>query len=103
MAGTLKISVTLSGLSRLCGDQLEGLLEAARIADAVGIHQIAITDHLSGGGIRRIDNRAARFGSVGQCRAAVVRQRTKHCVGEIARFANNVAVGIRTRICCCES
>jgi probable F420-dependent oxidoreductase len=42
----LKISVTLSGLSWLCGDQLEGLLEAARIADAVGIHQIAITDHL---------------------------------------------------------
>jgi probable F420-dependent oxidoreductase len=42
----LKISVTLSGLSRLCGDQLEGLLEVARIADAVGIHQIAITDHL---------------------------------------------------------
>lgn len=46
MAGSLKLSVTLSGLSRLCGSQLEGLLETARVADAVGIHQIGITDHL---------------------------------------------------------
>jgi probable F420-dependent oxidoreductase len=42
----LKLSLTISGLSRLYGPELDGLLETARIADAQGIHQIAVTDHL---------------------------------------------------------
>lgn len=46
MRTTPRISVTVSGLSRLFGGSLDGLLEMARIADSVGIHQIAMTDHL---------------------------------------------------------
>ena len=46
MHGRPRLSVTVSGLSRLFAGRLEGILEMARIADSVGIHQIAMTDHL---------------------------------------------------------
>lgn len=42
----ISISVTLAGLSRLYPDGLQGILETARIADEVGIGQIAMTDHV---------------------------------------------------------
>ncbi len=41
-----RISLTLSGLSRLYGDDLHGLLETARMADELGLHQITVTDHV---------------------------------------------------------
>lgn len=47
LGGPIAISVTVSGLSRLFGADLRGMLEAARIADAVGIDQIALPDHLA--------------------------------------------------------
>jgi probable F420-dependent oxidoreductase len=47
LAAPIAISVTVSGLSRLFGSRLEGVVEAARIADAVGIDQIALPDHLA--------------------------------------------------------
>jgi len=43
---SVDLSVTLSGLSRLYGGDLAALVETARIADAEGIHQICMTDHL---------------------------------------------------------
>ena len=46
MAG-IKLSIVVSGLSRLFGDDLAGLLEMARIAEAEGIDQIALPDHLA--------------------------------------------------------
>ncbi len=42
----ISISVTLAGLSRLYPDGLQGMIETARIADEVGIGQIAMTDHV---------------------------------------------------------
>jgi len=42
----LRISVTVSGLSRLYADGLAGLVETARVADACGVDQIVVTDHL---------------------------------------------------------
>ncbi len=42
----ISISVTLAGLSRLYPDGLRGILETARIAEEVGIGQIAMTDHV---------------------------------------------------------
>jgi len=41
-----RVSVTLSGFSRLFGSSLAGLIEAARVADAAGIDQLAMTDHV---------------------------------------------------------
>jgi probable F420-dependent oxidoreductase len=49
----LAVSVTVSGLSRLYGRDLRGLLEFARMADDLGIDQIAVADHLAIG--RRTD------------------------------------------------
>ncbi len=43
----MQISVTISGLSRLFGDDLAALVDVARIADETGIHQIVMTDHLA--------------------------------------------------------
>jgi probable F420-dependent oxidoreductase len=43
----LRIAVTLSGLSWLYRDGLAGVLETARIADAVGVDQLVIPDHLA--------------------------------------------------------
>lgn len=47
MSQRLQISVILSGLSMLYGEDLEGLVETARQADAAGIDQLVITDHLA--------------------------------------------------------
>jgi probable F420-dependent oxidoreductase len=43
----IAISLTLSGLSRLFGAELVRVVEVARIADAAGIAQIALPDHLA--------------------------------------------------------
>ncbi|MGE4606452.1 MAG: TIGR03619 family F420-dependent LLM class oxidoreductase [Myxococcota bacterium] len=42
----ISISVTLAGLSRLYPDGLQGILETGRVAEEVGIGQIAVTDHV---------------------------------------------------------
>ncbi len=43
----MQISVTISGLSRLFGDDLAALVDVARVADDAGIDQIVMTDHLA--------------------------------------------------------
>lgn len=43
----MQISVTISGLSRLFGDDLAAIVDVARSADEAGIHQIVMTDHLA--------------------------------------------------------
>ena len=43
----LRVSITLSGLSRLYPDRLADVLELASAADAAGIDQIAVPDHLA--------------------------------------------------------
>jgi probable F420-dependent oxidoreductase len=43
----IKLSIIVSGLSRLFGDDLHALLEMAKVADAVGIDQIVLPDHLA--------------------------------------------------------
>lgn len=45
--GALSLSVTVSGVGRLFGGDLRGLLDAARAADEAGVGQLAITDHLA--------------------------------------------------------
>ena len=40
-------SIIVSGLSRLFGDDLSGLLEMAKVADAAGIDQLVLPDHLA--------------------------------------------------------
>ena len=44
---SIGISVTLSDLSKVFGGDLHAVQEAARVADAVGIDQIAVADHLA--------------------------------------------------------
>ena len=46
MKERIAISLTVSGLSSLYRDDVAGVVETARIADAVGIEQIVMTDHL---------------------------------------------------------
>ena len=41
------VSVTISGLSRLFGADLAGVVDAARAADAAGVDQLVLTDHLA--------------------------------------------------------
>jgi probable F420-dependent oxidoreductase len=43
----VQVSVTISGLSRLFGADLVRVVEAARVADAAGVHQIVLPDHLA--------------------------------------------------------
>lgn len=43
----MKAAVTISGLGRLFSGDLSAVLETARVADAVGIHQIVLPDHLA--------------------------------------------------------
>ena len=43
----LQISITVSGLSRIFRGDLAGVVELARIADDVGIDQIALPDHVA--------------------------------------------------------
>lgn len=42
-----RTSITLSGLGRLYGPGLEGLVETAQQAEAAGIDQVVMTDHLA--------------------------------------------------------
>lgn len=43
----MHVSVTISGLSRLFGDDLAGVIDIARVADEAGIHQLVLPDHLA--------------------------------------------------------
>ncbi|MGI9431911.1 MAG: LLM class F420-dependent oxidoreductase [Myxococcota bacterium] len=43
----LQISITVAGLSRIYGNDLAGVIELARIADDVGIDQVALPDHVA--------------------------------------------------------
>ena len=43
----LKVAVTISGLGRLFAGELTGVLDAARVADGAGIHQVVLPDHLA--------------------------------------------------------
>ena len=43
----MRVSVTISGLARLFGGDLAAVVDAARAADAAGIHQIVLPDHLA--------------------------------------------------------
>jgi aspartyl-tRNA(Asn)/glutamyl-tRNA(Gln) amidotransferase subunit A len=47
MPGGLRVSITLSGLARLFGNRLDWVIESAAAADAAGIDQIAVPDHLA--------------------------------------------------------
>jgi probable F420-dependent oxidoreductase len=47
LAGRVALSLTVSGLSRLFGGDLARVVEVARAADAAGIAQIALPDHLA--------------------------------------------------------
>jgi len=47
MAQRLQVSITLSGLARLFGASLSGVIETAVAAEAAGIDQIAVPDHLA--------------------------------------------------------
>jgi probable F420-dependent oxidoreductase len=41
------VSITISGLSRLFGDDLAAVIDVARTADEAGIHQLVLPDHLA--------------------------------------------------------
>ncbi len=43
----IEVSVTISGLERLYGKDLSGVVDTARVAEGAGIHQIALPDHLA--------------------------------------------------------
>jgi probable F420-dependent oxidoreductase len=43
----MQISVTVSGLSRLFGDDLAAVVDVARVADEAGIHQLVMPDHVA--------------------------------------------------------
>lgn len=43
----MKVAVTISGLGRLFAGELTGVLDAARVADGAGIHQVVLPDHLA--------------------------------------------------------
>jgi probable F420-dependent oxidoreductase len=45
----VKVSVTVSGLSRLFGNDLAAVVDVARVADDAGIDQIVMPDHLAMG------------------------------------------------------
>ncbi len=61
MAGVVSLSVTVSGLSRLFGDDLGAVLDVARTADGLGVDQLVLPDHVAVG--PRLDRYpyAARF------------------------------------------
>ena len=42
----MQVSVTISGFTRLFGNDLRAVVEAARVADAAGIHQLVVPDHV---------------------------------------------------------
>lgn len=43
----MKLSVTISGLSRLFGDDLAAVVDAARVADELGVDQLVLPDHVA--------------------------------------------------------
>lgn len=43
----MQVSVTVSGLSRLFGDDLAAVVDVARVADEAGVHQLVLPDHLA--------------------------------------------------------
>ena len=47
MRDGLRVSITLSGLARLFGERLSAVVELAAAAEAAGIDQIAVPDHLA--------------------------------------------------------
>ena len=47
MTRRVGVSVTISGLSRLFGDDLAGVVDAARAADDAGVDQLVLTDHVA--------------------------------------------------------
>ena len=47
MTRPVGVSVTISGLSRLFGDDLAGVVDAARAADDAGVDQLVLTDHVA--------------------------------------------------------
>jgi probable F420-dependent oxidoreductase len=47
MGEGLRVAITLSGLSRLFGASLDGVVDFAAQADAAGVDQIAVPDHLA--------------------------------------------------------
>jgi probable F420-dependent oxidoreductase len=42
----VQVSVTISGFTRLFGNDLRAVVEAARVADAAGVHQLVMPDHV---------------------------------------------------------
>jgi probable F420-dependent oxidoreductase len=42
----VQVSVTISGFTRLFGNDLRAVVEAARVADAAGVHQLVVPDHV---------------------------------------------------------
>src|SRR3954451_10718419 len=46
-SSAMQVSVTISGLSRLFGDDLAGVIDTARVADEAGIDQLVLPDHLA--------------------------------------------------------
>lgn len=47
MTDDVSLSVTISGLSRLFGDDLGAVVDVARTADGVGVDQLVVPDHVS--------------------------------------------------------
>ena len=47
MAGRMRVSITLSGLGRLLGPSLSGVIETAALAERAGVDQIVAPDHLA--------------------------------------------------------
>jgi probable F420-dependent oxidoreductase len=43
----MQISVTISGLARLFGDELAAVVDVAHVADEAGVHQLVMPDHLA--------------------------------------------------------
>jgi probable F420-dependent oxidoreductase len=42
----VQVSVTISGFTRLFGNDLRAVVEAAKAADAAGVHQLVVPDHV---------------------------------------------------------
>ena len=42
----MQVSVTISGFTRLFDNDLRAVVEAARVADAAGVHQLVVPDHV---------------------------------------------------------
>jgi probable F420-dependent oxidoreductase len=47
MSSRPRVSVTISGLTRLFGGDLAAVVDAARAADEAGVHQLVLPDHLA--------------------------------------------------------